>query len=148
MARGVSGACDTEALADARRSGGTRCDSNEAPADVGCAAGILPLAFAVDRARCIDRVDAVDWDREYRCARVELNRILTAKLNEIGWKVLSPLDNERFCSAETLVAADDPAKIVADLASQKILVTEKREGFRVSTDFFNNEEDIEQLVVP
>jgi selenocysteine lyase/cysteine desulfurase len=59
---------------------------------------------------------------------------------------LSPLDNEKFRSAETLVAAEDPAKIVAALAAQKILVTEKPQGFRVSTDFFNDEEDIERLV--
>ena len=77
---------------------------------------------------------------------LELNRLLTAKLNEIGWKVLSPLGNEKFRSAETLVVADNPAKIVADLASQKILVTEKPQGFRVATDFFNNEEDVERLV--
>jgi selenocysteine lyase/cysteine desulfurase len=75
-----------------------------------------------------------------------LNRVLTAKLNAIGWKVLSPVDDEKFRSAETLVAAENPAKIVADLASQKILVTEKPQGFRVATDFFNNEEDIDQLI--
>jgi len=77
---------------------------------------------------------------------LELNRVLTAKLSEIGWKVLSPLDDERIRSAETLVAAENPTKIVADLASQKILVTEKPQGFRVATDFFNNEEDTDQLI--
>lgn len=77
---------------------------------------------------------------------LELNRFLTVRLNEIGWKVLSPLETEKFRSAETLVAAENPAKIVAELAAQKILVTEKPQGFRVATDFFNNEDDIEQLV--
>ena len=77
---------------------------------------------------------------------LELNRVLTARLNEIGWQVLSPLETEKFRSAETLVAAENPTKIVADLAAQKILVTEKPQGFRVATDFFNNEEDVEQLV--
>jgi selenocysteine lyase/cysteine desulfurase len=67
-------------------------------------------------------------------------------LNEIGWKVLSPLEDKRYRSAETLVAAENPVEIVKKLASEKILVTEKPQGFRVATDFFNNEEDIDQLV--
>jgi selenocysteine lyase/cysteine desulfurase len=74
---------------------------------------------------------------------LELNRKLTSRLEE---KVLSPLGEERFRSAETLVAADEPGKIVARLAQQNIFVTEKPQGFRVSTDFFNNEDDIERLI--
>ena len=77
---------------------------------------------------------------------LELNRYLTSRLSEAGWKVLSPLGDERFRSAETLVAADNPAQVVKQLAEEKILVTEKPEGFRVSTDFFNNEADIDKLV--
>src|SRR6185369_17495592 len=77
---------------------------------------------------------------------LELNRALTSRLDEIGWKVLSPLGEEKFRSAETLVAAEDPAKVVNHLAQQNVLVTEKPQGFRVSTDFFNNEDDIEKLV--
>ena len=77
---------------------------------------------------------------------LELNRRLTSRLDEIGWKVLSPLGEEKFRSAETLVAAEDPATLVSQLVSQRILVTEKPQGFRVSTDFFNNENDIEKLV--
>ena len=77
---------------------------------------------------------------------LELNRTLTARLNEIGWKVLSPLEDERYRSAETLVAADNPAEVVKRLASEKILVTEKPQGFRVATDFFNNDEDIDRLI--
>jgi selenocysteine lyase/cysteine desulfurase len=72
--------------------------------------------------------------------------VLTAKLSEIGWRVLSPQDDEKFRSAETLVAAENPGKVVAALAAQKILVTEKPQGFRVATDFFNNEDDIERLI--
>jgi selenocysteine lyase/cysteine desulfurase len=36
--------------------------------------------------------------------------------------------------------------VVKKLAQQKVHVTEKPEGFRVSTDFFNNEDDIERLI--
>jgi selenocysteine lyase/cysteine desulfurase len=77
---------------------------------------------------------------------LELNRFLTTRLTENGWKVLSPITNESTRSAETLVAADDPAGLVAKLAEQKIIVTKKPEGIRVATHFFNNEADIERLV--
>jgi selenocysteine lyase/cysteine desulfurase len=77
---------------------------------------------------------------------LELNRRLTSRLTEAGWRVLSPLQNEQHRSAETLVAAENPAQVVSKLALQKVFVTEKPEGFRVSTDFFNNEDDIERLI--
>jgi selenocysteine lyase/cysteine desulfurase len=80
-------------------------------------------------------------------ARVlELNRRLTSRLSESGWRVLSPLQDERHRSAETLVAAENPAQVVSRLALQKVFVTEKPEGIRVATDFFNNEDDIERLI--
>jgi selenocysteine lyase/cysteine desulfurase len=60
--------------------------------------------------------------------------------------VLSPLEDEAYRSAETLVAVDDPAGTVAALASRKVLVTEKPQGIRVATDFFNNEDDVERLI--
>ena len=42
--------------------------------------------------------------------------------------------------------ADEPSKAVSSLAAKKIFVTEKPQGFRVATDFFNDEEDIERLI--
>jgi cysteine desulfurase/selenocysteine lyase len=75
-----------------------------------------------------------------------LNRLLTSGLNEAGWTILSPLDDERARSAETLVAANAPAHVVAKLAERKIIVTEKPQGIRVATHFFNNEEDIQRLI--
>lgn len=77
---------------------------------------------------------------------LELNRRLTTRLNEAGWRVLSPLNREEYRSAETLVAAENPAQLVSKLANQKVYVTEKPQGFRVATDFFNNEDDIERLI--
>jgi cysteine desulfurase / selenocysteine lyase len=77
---------------------------------------------------------------------LELNRLLTRRLEESGWKVLSPLGKEEYRSAETLVRAEEPAKTVGELARQGIYVTEKPEGFRVATDFFNNSDDIERLI--
>jgi selenocysteine lyase/cysteine desulfurase len=35
---------------------------------------------------------------------------------------------------------------VTQLAEQKVIVTEKPQGIRVATDFFNNDEDIERLI--
>ena len=77
---------------------------------------------------------------------LELNQYLTNRLSESGWRVLSPLKEESFRSAETLVAAENPAQVVSALAVHKVLVTEKPQGFRVATDFFNSEEDIEKLI--
>ncbi len=59
---------------------------------------------------------------------------------------MSPLENEQMRSAETLVSVEDPAGFVAKLAEQKIIVTEKPQGIRIATDFFNNEDDIERLI--
>lgn len=75
-----------------------------------------------------------------------LNRYLVNGLTGSGWKVLSPLNDERMRSAETLVAATDPAMIVGKLAERGIVITQKPQGFRVATDFFNNEEDIDRLI--
>jgi len=77
---------------------------------------------------------------------LELNQYLTNRLSETGWRVLSPLKEESFRSAETLVAAENPAQVVSALAVHKVLVTEKPQGFRVATDFFNSEEDVEKLI--
>ncbi|HEY0723373.1 MAG TPA: aminotransferase class V-fold PLP-dependent enzyme, partial [Pyrinomonadaceae bacterium] len=112
-----------------------------ARAELGCPhfAGVFALGASIELMQSIGIQNI-----EVRV--LELNRSLTTKLSEIGWKVLSPLADEKFRSAETLVAADNPAQVVANLAAEKILVTEKPQGFRVATDFFNNEDDIDQLI--
>jgi cysteine desulfurase / selenocysteine lyase len=112
-----------------------------ARAEMGCPhfAGLFALGASIELMQSIGMANI-------EARALELNRTLTSKLNEIGWKVLSPLGEEKHRSAETLVAAENPAEVVSQLAEQKILVTKKPEGFRVSTDFFNNEDDIEQLI--
>jgi selenocysteine lyase/cysteine desulfurase len=77
---------------------------------------------------------------------LELNQLLTASLAEAGWDVLSPLGDEDFRSPETLVRASNQTQLVQWLGAEKILVTEKPEGIRVATDFFNDESDIERLI--
>jgi len=77
---------------------------------------------------------------------LSLNRKLTARLRETGWTVLSPIGDDGMRSAETLVATDEPARVVAKLAERKIIVTEKPQGIRVATHLFNNEDDVERLI--
>ncbi len=76
-----------------------------------------------------------------------LNRHLTMRLKDAGWKVLSPLQDENMRSAETLVFAERPKRTVAHLARRGVAVTEKPQGIRVATHFFNNEAEIERLIL-
>jgi len=75
-----------------------------------------------------------------------LNRHLTESLRAAGWEVLSPLGDEAWRSAETLVSAADPRGAVRQLSRRRVAVTIKPEGFRAATHFFNDETDIAQLV--
>jgi len=112
-----------------------------ARAELGCPhyAGIFALGASVDLIGNIgiENVEA---------RALELNRYLTERLIDSGWEVLSPIKEDGTRSAQTLVAAADPAHLVGKLASQKIIVTEKPQGIRVATDFFNTEADIDQLI--
>ncbi|HYJ87676.1 MAG TPA: aminotransferase class V-fold PLP-dependent enzyme [Pyrinomonadaceae bacterium] len=112
-----------------------------ARAELGCPhfAGMFALGASID---FMMKAGIKEIERR----SIFLNQLLTERLTEAGWAVLSPLENERMRSAETLVSAEEPANLVAKLAGQKIIVTEKPQGIRIATDFFNNEDDIEQLV--
>src|ERR1051325_1882 len=112
-----------------------------ARAELGCPhyAGIFALGASVEMLADIGIANI-----EKRA--LELNRYLTDRLIDSGFQVLSPLRDERTRSAETLVAFENPAEIVAELARRKIIVTEKPAGIRVATDFFNNEADVDQLI--
>lgn len=110
-----------------------------ARAELGCPhfAGIFALGASVELMQSIGI-------KNIEARALELNQLLTDRLRDAGWRVLSPLG--AFRSAETLVATEDPVRVVAALAAKKIMVTEKPEGIRVATDFFNNEDDIDQLI--
>ena len=112
-----------------------------ARAEPGCPhfAGIFALGASVQMMRDIGLTNIQD-------RVLQLNRQLTDQLGEVGWKVLSPVAKDASRSAETLVKADSPSQLVAQLSAQKIIVTEKPEGIRVATDFFNDEDDIDRLV--
>jgi selenocysteine lyase/cysteine desulfurase len=112
-----------------------------ARAEMGCPhfAGIFALEAAVEYHL------NVGAERIERRA-LELNRLLTERLASVGWKVLSPLRDESMRSAETLVACVDPARVVHHLQEHGVAVTQKPEGVRVATHFFNDESDIERLI--
>lgn len=103
----------------------------------------LPSIFAIGAGA--DYLMSIGADRVSRRA-LELNRRLTTRLTEEGWHVLSPLADESMRSAETLVRLDDPAHVVRELAARGIYVSEKPEGMRVATHFYNDAEDIERLI--
>jgi cysteine desulfurase/selenocysteine lyase len=109
--------------------------------ELGCPhfAGIFSLGAAVE---LIDEVGIAN----IQARALELNRLLTSRLTENGWNVLSPLQNETARSAETLVQVERPGEVVRRLFRRGVVVTEKPEGIRVATHFFNNEDDIERLI--
>jgi selenocysteine lyase/cysteine desulfurase len=109
--------------------------------ELGCPhfAGMFSLGASLDLVKEIGIEDIQ--------ARVlRLNDYLTSRLAENNWQVLSPLRHEGTRSAETLVAVDNPHEIVRQLFARGVIVTEKPEGIRVATHFFNNEEDVDRLI--
>lgn len=112
-----------------------------ARAELGCPhfAGIFALGASLDH---MSLIGPAHIERRV----LELNRYLTTRLTESGWRVLSPLQDEHMRSGETLLQASRPKRTVAHLAHRGISVTEKPQGIRIATHFFNNEEEIEQLV--
>jgi cysteine desulfurase/selenocysteine lyase len=71
-----------------------------------------------------------------------LNMYLTSRLHKEGFEVLSPGGPHR--SGETLVAVPDGHAARKFLGAQGVHVTEKPEGVRISTHFYNNEEDVDR----
>ncbi len=108
--------------------------------ELGCPhfAGIFSLGASVD---LINEIGI----GEIQARVLELNRGLTSRLAESSWQILSPLQNETARSGETLIAVEKPYEIVRHLLRRGVIVTEKPQGIRVATHFFNNEDDIERL---
>jgi selenocysteine lyase/cysteine desulfurase len=73
-----------------------------------------------------------------------LNMYLTFRLGRSGFHVLSPGGEHR--SGQTLCELEHPREAAEFLRSRGILVTEKPEGIRISTHFFNNEQDVDTCV--
>lgn len=109
--------------------------------ELGCPhfAGMFAMGASID---LITKVGI----KEIEQRSLSLNQLLTERLIAAGWNVLSPLEDETMRSAETLVSVENPGALVNKLAEQKIIVTEKPQGIRIATDFFNNEDDIDHVV--
>ncbi|HKR01278.1 MAG TPA: aminotransferase class V-fold PLP-dependent enzyme [Pyrinomonadaceae bacterium] len=139
-ARAIGWLSVEEPFADRNREFRVRHDA-AARYEWGCPhfAGIFALGAAVNYLSQIGT-------RKIEQRVLSLNNYLTERLAEANWRVLSPLDDESSRSGETLVAAERPKRVVAHLARHGISVTEKPEGIRVATHFFNNEADIDRLV--
>ena len=109
--------------------------------ELGCPhfAGIFSLGASVD---LINEIGI----ENIQVRALELNHFLTSRLKENGWKILSPLRNENARSTETLLAVEKPNEVVRHLLRRGVIVTEKPQGIRVATHFFNNEDDVERLI--
>jgi selenocysteine lyase/cysteine desulfurase len=75
---------------------------------------------------------------------LELNTHLTALLERESFEVLSPGGEHR--SGETLVRVPQPAHAQAQLLQQGIHVTQKPEGLRISTHFYNTQHELDACV--
>ena len=73
-----------------------------------------------------------------------LNMYLTFRLGREAFEVLSPGDEHR--SGETLVRLPAPSRALAFLRERQIYVTEKPEGLRISTHFYNTEAEVDACV--
>ena len=101
--------------------------------------GCPPFAAIFALGAAIEYLDALG--RAAVEARVlELNTLLTDALSRAGLRVLSP--GGAFRSGQTLVAAADPPRAAAFLRARGVLVTEKPQGLRIATHFYNDERDV------
>ena len=107
--------------------------------ELGCPA--FPGVFALGAA--VSYLDGIGRDR-IQARVLQLNTALTSALRHEDFDVLSPSGSGR--SGQTLLALDHPAEATEFLRARGIMVTQKPEGIRISTHFFNNEEDIEKLM--
>lgn len=110
-----------------------------ARAEMGCPvfAPIFALGAAVDYLTALGRAAIAE-------RVLDLNMYLTSRLQRRDFEVLSP--GSEYRSGATLVALPEPGKARRFLAERNVFVTEKPEGVRIATHFFNNEGDIDACV--
>jgi selenocysteine lyase/cysteine desulfurase len=107
--------------------------------EMGCPA--FPGIFALGAS--ISYLDGIGRDR-IQSRVIQLNTVLTSAMRHEGFEVLSPSGSGR--SGQTLIAMDDPGAVTEFLRGEGILVTQKHQGIRVSTHFYNNDDDIAKFV--
>ena len=105
--------------------------------------GCPPFAAIFALGAAVDYLSAIGTDTIAERV-LSLNTRLTARLADEGIDVLSP--GGAFRSGETLCAVPDPPRIAGLLRERRIFVTEKPEGLRIATHFYNDESDVEACV--
>jgi len=75
---------------------------------------------------------------------LELNTYLTARLTRERFELLSPSGPHR--SGQTLCVVPQPDRAVAFLRENGIFTTQKPDGVRISTHFYNTEDEIDACV--
>jgi selenocysteine lyase/cysteine desulfurase len=128
--------CDPEAVINDRLD----LKQTAAALEVGCPhfAGIFALGAALDlfetvgRSRIEERIH-------------ELTDYLHRGLEAEGLKIASPIQREQR-SGITIVEMEDPQDIVKHLAENRIIVSARGKGLRVSVHIFNNCDDIDRLL--
>ncbi len=75
---------------------------------------------------------------------LSMNMYLTFRLGRAGFEVLSPGGGHR--SGQALVRVEEPARACAFLKARGVHVTEKPEGVRVATHFYNLESEVDACV--
>jgi selenocysteine lyase/cysteine desulfurase len=116
-----------------------RVQSSNARSEMGCPpfAQIFALGAAVDYLSAIG-VDAI-------AARIlDLNMYLTTRLEREAFEVLSP--GGPYRSGETLLRLPNPRAATAFLLERRVHVTEKPEGIRIATHFYNDEAEVDACV--
>ena len=106
-------------------------------------AGSPPFAAIFALGAAVDYLSAIGTDAIAERV-LSLNAGLTASLEEEGIEVLSP--GGAFRSGETLCAVPDPPRVAGLLRERRIFVTEKPEGLRIATHFYNDESDVHACV--
>jgi selenocysteine lyase/cysteine desulfurase len=110
-----------------------------ARSEMGCPtfAPVFALGAAVDYITALGKAHVAE-------RVLALNMYLTSRLQRREFEILSPGGSHR--SGSTLVAVPEPAKARRFLSERNICVTEKPEGLRIATHFYNNEADVDACV--
>jgi selenocysteine lyase/cysteine desulfurase len=77
---------------------------------------------------------------------LSLTDYLVEKLQKLNLQILSPLEDEKYRSGIIIFKTDYAQQIVRKLEKERIIVSARGEGIRVSPHFYNNEEDIDKLI--
>jgi len=105
--------------------------------------GCPPFAAIFALGAAVDYLAGLGMDRIAERV-LALNEHLTSRLESESFEVLSPGGPHR--SGGTLVRVTDPAGAYAFLAERGVQVTQKPEGLRISTHFYNDETDVDACV--